>query len=125
MHDFNRLNITIDTFSLHKYPDSKFSSIILQEFQYDRFVDAKFYKDGKELKNPVIGFGSLCPGKRYAILQLKWYIIYVLNMFDMYLEDGEHAEYDVHCHGHEVLPPIKDVQFSYRLKTDSCSLKLD
>lgn len=33
------------------------------EYKYDRFVDATFYKNGKVLKNPILAFGSLCPGK--------------------------------------------------------------
>merc|ERR1719419_809392 len=56
------------------------------EFQYDRFIDQKFYKNGKEITHPVMAFGSLCPGKRYALLQIKWYLITVLNKFDMKLQ---------------------------------------
>ena len=95
-----------------------------QEFKYDRFIDAKFYKDGQEIKHPVMAFGSLCPGKRYAMLQLKWYLVTMFNHFELELLDGEHAEYDYQYHGHEVLPPKKDVQFRYRLRNDSTKLEL-
>ena len=95
----------------------------MQEFLYDRFVDAKFYKNGKEVKHPVMAFGSLCPGKRYAILQLKWYIITALNKFDMEL-DGESAQYDYKYHGHEILPPVEDIDFRFRLRRDHPNMEM-
>lgn len=73
-------------------------------------------KAGKEVKNPVIGFGSLCPGKRYAICQLKWFILTVLTRFEINLEEGQHAEIDSNYHGHEILPPANDIQITYRLR---------
>ena len=87
---------------------------ILQEFKYDRFIDATFYKDGRELKNPLLAFGTICPGKRYALLQLRWSILTIFNRFEMKLQDGEHAQYDYRCHGHEVLPPVSDVTIHYK-----------
>ena len=98
-------------------------SVSLQEYKYDRFVDAKFYKNGKEVKHPVMTFGSLCPGKRFALLQLKWYIISIFTTFDMHLHEGEHAELDAQYHGHEILPPVKDVQMSYRFRADKPSIE--
>ena len=100
-----------------------FSPIVyLQEFKYDRFVDAKFYKDGKEVQHPIIAFGSLCPGQRFAILQLKWYIMCAFNKYEMKLKDGEHAEYDFAYHGHEILPPVKDVQFEIQKRSNTPQL---
>ena len=87
-----------------------------QVFKYDRFIDAKFYKGGKVLTHPVMGFGTICPGKRYALLELKWFMMTFLTRFDMHLVDGEHAEYDCQYHGHEILPPIKDVKVEYSVK---------
>lgn len=62
-------------------------------------------------------FGILCPGKRFAILQLKVYIITIITRFAMSLEHGEHAEYDYRYHGQEVLPPVNDVFIRYRAKS--------
>lgn len=62
------------------------------------------------MKHPVIAFGSLCPGKRYALLQLRWYIIYMFTKFDLRFAEGvSPALYDDKYHGHEILPPIADV----------------
>ncbi|KAI0237257.1 7-alpha-hydroxycholest-4-en-3-one 12-alpha-hydroxylase [Lamellibrachia satsuma] len=84
------------------------------EFIYDRFIDATFYKNGKILKNPLLAFGTLCPGKRYALLQLKWYLLTVFTRFDMRLQPGASAKYDYRYHGHEVLPPVEDVNIDFR-----------
>ena len=96
---------------------------LLQTFKHDRFVDQKFYKNGQEIKTPIMAFGSLCPGKRYAILQLKWFLLAMLNRYEMKLEDGEHAQYDYMYHGHEILPPIDDVRCSYRLRENAPTIK--
>jgi len=92
-------------------------------FKYDRFVDATFYKFDREVKHPVMGFGTLCPGKRYALLQLKWYLLTIVTRFDMRLRAGEHAEYDANYHGHEILPPIRDVNIDIRQKASFPNLQ--
>ena len=79
-------------------------------------MDAKFYKFGEEVHHPVMGFGTLCPGKRYALLQLKWFLLTVLTRFELRPRDGERAEYDANYHGHEILPPVRDVQVDFRPK---------
>jgi cholesterol 7alpha-monooxygenase len=78
-------------------------------FKYDRFVDATFYKDGKELKNPVMAFGTLCPGRRYAILQMKWYLLNICLRYKFTFASSVRAQFDYRYHGHEVLPPVTDV----------------
>lgn len=85
-------------------------------FKYDRFVDASFYKYDREVKYPVMGFGTLCPGKRYALLQLKWYLLTIVTRFEMRLQEGEHAQYDTTLYGHEILPPVRDVNIDFRQK---------
>ena len=95
----------------------------VQTFKHDRFVDAKFYKGDKEVKHPVMGFGTLCPGKRYALFQLKWYIMTIATRFDMRLQPGQHAEYDTQYHGHEILPPVTDVNIDFRSKRSFPTLK--
>ena len=91
---------------------------IFQTFKYDRFIDAKFYCRDKELKNPVLTFGTLCPGKRYALLQAKWYIFSQMNKFKMSLASGQKAEMDINYHGHEILPPVKDIDIHFKLRED-------
>ncbi|XP_029656313.1 prostacyclin synthase-like isoform X1 [Octopus sinensis] len=86
------------------------------DYKYDRFVDQKFYKNGKQLKNPIMTFGTLCPGKRYAILQAKWYLVSQINKFEMYICNGQTAELDISYHGHEILPPVKDIDIQFRCR---------
>ncbi|GAB1602626.1 prostacyclin synthase-like [Argonauta hians] len=86
------------------------------EFKYNRFIDEKFYKNGQQLKNPILTFGTLCPGKRYAILQAKWYLVSQINKFEMYIQNGQKAELDINYHGHEILPPVKDVDVQFRCR---------
>lgn len=85
-------------------------------YKFDRFIDAKFYKNNKEIKNPVLTFGTLCPGKRYALLQAKWYIFSQMNKFKMSLAAGQKAEMDINYHGHEILPPVKDIDIHFKLR---------
>ena len=89
-----------------------------QTFKYDRFINATFRKNGRDVKTPVIGFGSLCPGKRYAICQLKWFVMSLLTRFELALDDGQHAELDTKYYGHEILPPANDVTMTYRMRED-------
>jgi hypothetical protein len=66
---------------------------------------AKFYKYGRQIKNPIIAFGSLCPGKKYAITQSKWFLLSCIYSFDMELCSGESTIPDINYYGHEILPP--------------------
>ncbi|KAL8594934.1 hypothetical protein ACOMHN_038497 [Nucella lapillus] len=93
-----------------------------ETFKYDRFVDAKFYKNGKELKNPLIGFGSLCPGKRMSMLQIKWFLMNLLNSFTLELMEGERTEMNTQYYGHEILPPVNDVKVRYSFNPDASKL---
>lgn len=86
------------------------------KFKYDRFIGAKFYKNGREVKNPLLAFGSLCPGKRLAISQAKWYVFNLVYQFHFKVVDGQTCEPDVHYHGHEILPPTNDVRLAYKKK---------
>ncbi|CAD5115599.1 DgyrCDS4559 [Dimorphilus gyrociliatus] len=91
------------------------------KFQFDRFISKVFYKDGEIVKNPVMPFGTICPGKRLALLQLKLFIINVVSNFDVKLNDGETTELDNTYHGHEVLPPTNDVQMTIKRKRENLS----
>ena len=91
---------------------------------YDRFMHAaKFYKYGRELKHPVMSFGSLCPGKRYALLQLKWFLLTILSRFELRFTSSM-PQYDDRYHGHEVLPPVRDVDIQFRSLRNTRRLQL-
>ncbi|GFO45066.1 hypothetical protein PoB_007157100 [Plakobranchus ocellatus] len=87
-----------------------------ETFKYDRYIDATFYKNGKEIKHPVIGFGSLCPGQKLAILEIKWFIINLINSFKLELLDGERTMPNINMYGHEILPPTHDVRCRFLAK---------
>ncbi|XP_069141463.1 7-alpha-hydroxycholest-4-en-3-one 12-alpha-hydroxylase-like [Argopecten irradians] len=93
-----------------------------ESYKHDRFVNAKFYKYGKEIRNPILSFGSLCPGKKYAITQGKWFLLSLVYKFDFELCDGEATELDVKYYGHEILPPTHDVQMRYRMRENTHTL---
>lgn len=84
------------------------------EFRYNRFIDADFYKNGKKIKHPLVGFGSLCPGQKLAIFQIKWFIVNFVNSFKLELEAGEFTKPDTSKYGHEILPPLNDVKCRYK-----------
>ena len=43
-----------------------------KQFQYDRFIGATFQKNGRPVDKPVMGFGTLCIGQRFATYLAKW-----------------------------------------------------
>lgn len=107
--------------AIHKDPEIFENPL---DYVYDRFVDAKFYKHGREVKNPLLAFGSLCPGKKLAISQAKWYVFNLVHKFHFKVMDGQKCEPDVHYHGHEILPPTNDVKLLYRKKENVRQVEL-
>ncbi|XP_067932244.1 cytochrome P450 7A1-like [Watersipora subatra] len=95
-----------------------------EEFQYDRFIGRTFYKSGMKLKNPVLPFGSICPGRKIALLQTKWYIISMLHRYDFELLDGETCDFDTSYPGHEIVPATNDVQMRYRLRNAPTAIQV-
>lgn len=71
------------------------------------------------MKNPVLPFGSLCPGRKIAMLQTKWFLVSMLNRYDMELLDGESCDFDTSYPGHEIVPPTNDVQLRYRVREEA------
>ncbi|XP_059837518.1 cytochrome P450 7A1-like [Hypanus sabinus] len=97
------------------------------EFKYDRFLDENgkektaFYKNGRKLKHWLLPFGSgvsMCPGRFFAINEIKQFLSILLCYFDMELLDPSGpipAKDNSRC-GLGILQPVHDVQFRYRLK---------
>jgi len=71
-----------------------------------------------------MGFGTICPGKRYALIQLKLYIVAIMSRFEMRIIDSKRAEYDCRYYGHEVLPPINDIHFEYAARENFPTIEL-
>uniref|UniRef100_UPI00398F24F6 cytochrome P450 7A1-like n=1 Tax=Pristiophorus japonicus TaxID=55135 RepID=UPI00398F24F6 len=97
------------------------------EFKYDRFLDENgkekttFYKNGRKLKYYLMPFGSgvsMCPGRYFAINEIKQFLALLLCYYDMELIDASAPTppLDNSRAGLGILQPVHDVQFRYRLK---------
>ncbi|XP_004697626.1 cytochrome P450 7A1 [Echinops telfairi] len=96
-------------------------------FKYDRFLDesgkakTNFYSNGHRLKYYYMPFGSgatICPGRLFAVHEIKQFLILMLSYFELGL-----VESDVQCPpldqsraGLGILPPSHDVEFKYKFK---------
>ena len=86
-----------------------------QKFIYDRFIGAKFTKNGKELLHPVNALGS-CPAKRFTHSHIKLFVISMLTAFDMELQtDSDDHKYEF---PDEVRLLSEDVTIRYRARKD-------
>ncbi|XP_020671410.2 7-alpha-hydroxycholest-4-en-3-one 12-alpha-hydroxylase-like [Pogona vitticeps] len=95
-----------------------------QKFKYDRFLNPdgtkkEFYKNGLKLKYYNMPFGagpSMCPGRFFAVSEMKMFVILMLSYFDMELinQGEEIPPVDVHRFGFGTANPSCDIQFRYR-----------
>uniref|UniRef100_A0A8C3S7I3 Uncharacterized protein n=3 Tax=Chelydra serpentina TaxID=8475 RepID=A0A8C3S7I3_CHESE len=95
-------------------------------FKYNRFLNQDgtkkdFYKNGKKLKyfNMPWGAGtSICPGRFFAVNELKLFVFLMLSYYDLELvnEKEEIPPIDVSRWGFGSMQPTHDVQFKYRLR---------
>ncbi|XP_008291411.1 25-hydroxycholesterol 7-alpha-hydroxylase [Stegastes partitus] len=97
-----------------------------QTFRFDRYTQdgqqkTDFYKNGQKLKNYLMPFGSgssKCPGRHFALNEIKQFVSLLLLYFDLQLEDGQpRASLDTSRAGLGILLPAADVRFRYRLRT--------
>lgn len=97
-----------------------------QTFRFDRYMQdgqqkTDFYKNGQRLKYYLMPFGSgssKCPGRHFALNEIKQFVCLLLLYFDLQLEDGQpRASLDTSRAGLGILQPNVDVRFRYRLRT--------
>ncbi|XP_049930418.1 cytochrome P450 7B1 isoform X1 [Epinephelus moara] len=97
-----------------------------QSFRFDRYMQdgrlkTDFYKDGQRLKYYLMPFGSgssMCPGRYFAINEIKQFLCLLLLYFDLQLEAGQdRVTLDASRAGLGILLPAKDVLFRYRLQS--------
>ncbi|XP_054847784.1 7-alpha-hydroxycholest-4-en-3-one 12-alpha-hydroxylase-like [Eublepharis macularius] len=99
------------------YPDP-------QNFKYDRFLNPdgtkkEFYKNGEKLKYPIMPWGggpSMCPGRFFAVNEMKIFVMLMVMYFDMELVNREEKIPPVvasRC-GIGTSHPSHDIQFRYR-----------
>nr|XP_005510676.2 5-beta-cholestane-3-alpha,7-alpha-diol 12-alpha-hydroxylase [Columba livia] len=96
------------------------------EFKYDRFVNPdgtkkEFYKNGKRLKyfNMPWGAGvSICPGRFFALAEMKLFVFLMLSRYDLELVNGDEEipAIDISRWGIGTMHPVRDVRFRYRLR---------
>ncbi|XP_030629852.1 cytochrome P450 7B1 isoform X2 [Chanos chanos] len=92
-------------------------------YRFDRFVEAgrektDFYKHSQKLHYYRMPFGSgstQCPGRFFAVNELKQFICVVLLMFQLELPAGqEDARLDTSRAGLGILPPANHITLRYR-----------
>ncbi|XP_043918571.1 7-alpha-hydroxycholest-4-en-3-one 12-alpha-hydroxylase-like [Protopterus annectens] len=96
-------------------------------FKYDRFLNSdgtkkiEFYKNGKRLKyyNMPWGAGvSMCPGRFFAVNELKQFVFLMLTYFEFELvnPNEEIPPIDSNRWGFGSMQPTHDIMFKYRLR---------
>lgn len=99
------------------------------EFKYDRYLEdgekrkSNFFKNGRRLKHFLVPFGSgasECPGRFFAVNEIKEFIALVLWFYDLKLDDiSSTLVPDSTRAGLGILPPSRDVLVRYRRKTET------
>lgn len=98
------------------------------EYKFDRFLDNKgqekttFYRSGRRLRYFYMPFGSgvtKCPGRFFAVYEIKQFLTLVLSYFDMELLDPgiKAPPLDQSRAGLGILQPTYDIDFRYKLKS--------
>ncbi|TWW73409.1 Cholesterol 7-alpha-monooxygenase [Takifugu flavidus] len=97
------------------------------EYKFDRFLDENnqekttFTRNGRKLRYFYMPFGSgvtKCPGRFFAVYEIKQFLTLVLTYFDMELLDPaiQVPPLDQSRAGLGILQPTYDVDFRYKLK---------
>lgn len=109
----------------HFFLSSFFSTSpsVLQEFRFDRFIDAEFFKDGLRVGKPLLPYGTLCPGQQMSTAQVKVFIFSFVTSFEFRF-DGPVPEYNRESYGHEILPVLQDQPLSFRTRASRRRLRL-
>ncbi|XP_047418970.1 cytochrome P450 7A1 [Sciurus carolinensis] len=96
-------------------------------FKYDRYLDENrktkttFYSNGIKLKYYYMPFGSgatICPGRLFAVQEIKQFLILMLSYFELQFVDS-HVKcppLDQSRAGLGILPPLNDIEFKYKFK---------
>ncbi|XP_008106726.2 cytochrome P450 7B1 [Anolis carolinensis] len=96
-----------------------------EQYKFDRYIENKknktaFYKQGKKLKYFLMPFGSgvsKCPGRFFAINEIKLCLVLLLSYFDMELLEQKPIGMDKSRFGLGIYLPDSDVLFRYKLKS--------
>ncbi|XP_055288578.1 cytochrome P450 7A1 [Moschus berezovskii] len=96
-------------------------------FKYDRYLGENgqtkttFYSNGLKLKYYYMPFGSgvtICPGRLFAVQEIKQFLILMLSYFELELAEScvKCPPLDQSRAGLGILPPLYDIEFRYKFK---------
>ncbi|XP_030070902.1 cytochrome P450 7B1 [Microcaecilia unicolor] len=107
--------------TLHKDPEIYENP---EEFKFDRFVEngkekTTFYKRGKKLKYYLMPFGSgvsKCPGRFFAVNEIKQFLALAVTYFDLEFIEDKNLITDNSRSGLGILFPNADIHFRWKLR---------
>nr|XP_060494409.1 5-beta-cholestane-3-alpha,7-alpha-diol 12-alpha-hydroxylase [Panthera onca]XP_060494410.1 5-beta-cholestane-3-alpha,7-alpha-diol 12-alpha-hydroxylase [Panthera onca] len=96
-------------------------------FKYDRFLNPNgsrkvdFYKSGKKIHHYTMPWGSgvsICPGRFFALSEMKLFVLLMVTYFDLELVDPDTPvpPVDPWRWGFGTTQPSREVRFRYRLR---------
>lgn len=96
-----------------------------EEFRFNRFVEdgkkkTTFLKDGKKLKYSILPFGfgaSKCPGRYFAVNEIKLLLVMILTYFDLEIIDKKPLRLKYNRLLFGIQHPDSDVAFRYKAKS--------
>ncbi|XP_034285753.1 cytochrome P450 7B1 isoform X1 [Pantherophis guttatus] len=96
-----------------------------QTYKFDRYVEngkkkTTFFKQGKKLKYFLMPFGSgssMCPGRFFAMNEIKVFVILALVYFDMDIIEDKQLGQGKDRIGLGILLPDSDIIFRYKLRS--------
>ncbi|XP_026547894.1 25-hydroxycholesterol 7-alpha-hydroxylase [Notechis scutatus] len=96
-----------------------------QTYKFDRYVEngkkkTTFFKQGKKLKYFLMPFGSgvnMCPGRFFAMSEIKLFVVLASVYFDMDIMEDKQLGQDKDRIGLGILLPDSDILFRYKLRS--------
>nr|XP_032659993.1 cytochrome P450 7B1 [Chelonoidis abingdonii] len=94
-------------------------------YKFDRYIEngkkkTTFYKGGRKLKYFLMPFGSgisMCPGRFFAMNEMKLFLILFLAHFDIELVEKKPVGLDNSRMGLGILLPDSDIAFCYKIRS--------
>lgn len=110
--------VCLAPFITHRDPDVFEDPL---EYKFDRFYAdggrKQFYKNGKRVALPLMPFGagsSMCPGRFFAVNEIKLFLAGVLTQWDIELGSDPEPPFELGRAGLGIYPPAHDVSVRIR-----------
>lgn len=110
--------VCLAPFITHRDPDVFEDPL---QYKYDRFYaeggHKQFYKNGQRVALPLMPFGagsSMCPGRFFAINEIKLFLAGVLTHWDIELGSDPQPPFELGRAGLGIYPPAHDVSVRIR-----------